>query len=165
MNLVSRLGNQSWALLKWALSFRKRDWDLADYPIRVRKVIPDPESPFNGPRFHFHPYVANIANWHLTGFGDSKRDALQDLEQRFAERKVSLAEEGKPLPRPGTNVPLSFASQERVDTYRELADEFVHSVLQLDSAWISDATVPACSPANDCSLTERPPAWVPSPCK
>jgi hypothetical protein len=138
MNLMTRLSIRLRTLSKWALSFRKDTWELADYPVYIRELKPDPESPFNSSRFRFHPYVADIASWHLPGFGDSKQDALIALEERFAEQKASLAQEGKPLPRPGTAVPLELASQERVDAHGELAGDFIHRVLELDSAWISD---------------------------
>jgi hypothetical protein len=42
------------------------------------------------------------------------------------------------MPRPGTRVPLEFASRERIAANSGLADEFLRSVLEHDEAWISD---------------------------
>jgi hypothetical protein len=42
------------------------------------------------------------------------------------------------MPRPGTHVPLTFASQERISANSALAREFLQSVLGVEGAWISD---------------------------
>jgi len=42
------------------------------------------------------------------------------------------------LPRPGTKVPIEFATTERVGQHSELAKDFVKRVLDIDWAWISD---------------------------
>jgi hypothetical protein len=138
MNWIVRSTNQLRALWKWCISFRKSDWELADYPVSIRTQVPDPDSDFSAPRFKLNRYVACIANWHLTGGGDSKCEALIDLEARFAAAKLKRKKMGKPLPRPGAQVPIEFASQERVDAHPELADDFIRRVLELESAWISD---------------------------
>ena len=139
MHVKSSWGIQLRACAKWVLSFRKHDWELADYPVYIREQIPDPSSPFDcNSRFKLHPYIAGIEKWPLSGFGESRQDALNALELAFAERKAALATDGKPLPRPGTRVPITFASQGRVFADRELADEFIHQVLGLDWAFISD---------------------------
>jgi hypothetical protein len=140
MQAVIRLRNFLLARRKWALSFRARDWQLADYPIFVRTQKPDPDSPFdNNPRFKSHNYVARVVNWStMTGFGDSREEALNSLRTDFLARKAKLAEEGKPLPRPGTNVPIEFGSQGRVDVHPELTQDFIHRVLELPWAFISD---------------------------
>jgi hypothetical protein len=121
------------------LSFRSRDWKLEDYPISVRRQYPDPNCEYdNNPRFRQHSYVASIINWNVTGSGDSKGEALRDLLNWFATRKAYLAEKGGPLPRPGTNVPIEFASQERVNAHPELAQDFIERVLGFEWAFISD---------------------------
>jgi len=136
--MVTELKHQLAASWKWILSFRSRDWKLADYPIYFREQTPDPTSPFNNPRFVLHNNLASIVNWDLSGHGDSKQAALDDLQGKFTSRKVAFAEEGKYLPRPGTKVPPRFVTQERVNAHAELADDFIHRVLGLDGAWISD---------------------------
>jgi hypothetical protein len=49
-------------------------------------------------------------------------------------------EASEPLPRPGTRVPIKFASQERVKAQAELAKDFTQRVLELEWAWISDGS-------------------------
>lgn len=85
-----------------------------------------------------HSFVASVVNWHISGFGDSREEALKDLKTTFAARKEALAEAGKPLPRPGTRVPIGFVSQERVNAHPELMQDFIERVLGLDWAFISD---------------------------
>jgi predicted RNase H-like HicB family nuclease len=140
MNAAIRFRENLLAGWKWALSHRTRDWQLADYPIYVRTQKHDPDSPFdNSPRFTLHNYVARVVNWPtMDGTGDSREEALSDLRAKFLVRKAKLAEEGKPLPRPGTNVPIEFASQERVNVHPELAQDFIQRILGLRGAFISD---------------------------
>ena len=47
-------------------------------------------------------------------------------------------EDDKPLVRPGRSWPLDFASQEQVNEHEALSADFIHRVLDLDWAWISD---------------------------
>ena len=42
------------------------------------------------------------------------------------------------LPRPGTKVPIEFASQERVGKHPELARDLLRRVIGVEGAWISD---------------------------
>lgn len=74
----------------------------------------------------------------MAAAGESETEALQALEKSFANAKVKRVSDGTPLPRPGTRVPVEFASQERISAHPELAEDFVHRVLKLDWAWISD---------------------------
>lgn len=123
----------------WWKCFRslfKRDWDLSDYPISVRKHEIDPD--YVGTRLKQHRYSAQIVNWGLSGNGDTEEEALKDLEKSFSTTKAERAKSGKKLPRPGTHVEIEFASRERVDAHPELAEDFIRRVLNLDWAWISD---------------------------
>jgi len=139
MNAIHRLRNQLRASWKWTLSFRSRDWELEDYPTSVRRQEPDPDSKYeNNPRFEPHSYWASIINWNVNGFGNSKEEALGDLFTCFATRKAKLAEDGKPLPRPGANVPIQFASQERVNAHPALTQDFIERVLGFEWAFVSD---------------------------
>lgn len=85
-----------------------------------------------------HRYHARILNWHVSGGGETREEALRNLEQNFTDHKLTLRKDGKPMPRPGQQVPLQFGSREMVDAYPELAEDFIHRVLQLEWAWISD---------------------------
>ena len=138
MSQFVRIVHQLRALWMRCLSYRKRDWELADYPVVFRAQEPDPDSPFQAPRFKMHRCTASIVNWHLAGGGDSRDEALKNLHASFQAAKANRIEAGDPLPRPGVHVPIEFASQERVLAHPELADDFIHRVLELDGAWISD---------------------------
>lgn len=133
---VNRIPNHIRSIWKYCLSFRKQRWELHDYPISVRTQEPDLESP--KPRLRLPRYVAMIENWYLSGLGESKAEALEDLQTKFTAVNSRRESDGKPQPRPGTNVPIEFASQERVNAHSDLAQDFIHRVLELDDAWISD---------------------------
>jgi hypothetical protein len=77
-------------------------------------------------------------NWHITGCGDTREEALQKLSCTFEAIKTKMKETEKPLPRPGTRVPIEFAPQNRINAHQELSEDFIHRVLELESAWISD---------------------------
>src|SRR5690242_5334065 len=95
------------AAWKFVRSFLKSDWELSDYPVRVRHFDSQPETHGRyGPPF---TWSAQIINWRVMGgHGHSRAEAMQNLAARFERRKT----EPDPLPRPGTSVPLVFASDE-----------------------------------------------------
>ena len=116
-------------LWKRVLSYRKREWEIEDYPIRVRvqKDVPDNSR-----------YWARILGWNIDGLGRTRANALAEVRKWYNTRKAALLNEGKPVPRPGTAVPVKFASQDRVSEQDELLNDFVHRVLDLPWAFISD---------------------------
>jgi len=129
--------NKIRAWWKRFLSLFKRDWNLSDYPISVRKHEIDPK--YVGTRWKQHIYTAQIVNWWvISGGGDTKTEALQELDKSFEALKAEKAKDGQKLPRPGTHVEIEFASREWVDAHAELAEDFIHRVLNLDWASISD---------------------------
>ena len=95
-----RFANRLRAIWKLCLSFRKRDWELADYPVVIRTQEPDPASAYHASRFKLNRYVASIVDWHLTGSGDSQEEALQNLRGTFAAVKLKKEETGEPPPGP-----------------------------------------------------------------
>jgi hypothetical protein len=122
---------------KWFLSVFKRDWEVSDYPIVIRENEIDPN--YVSSRLKQHRYSAQIVNWWVvSGVGDTRAEALQELEKMFANMKAERAKDRKQLPRPGAHVPIEFASRERVDAHAALAEDFIRRVLNLDWAWISD---------------------------
>ncbi len=132
-----RINEQLLAVWKFCLSLRKGDWELDDYPIAMREQKIDPD--YTERRFQQHRYAARVVNWWtLSGTGDTRPEALLALKAHFTSVKAEKARTGEALPRPGTKVPLEFASQERVGIYSGLAEDFTHRVLNLDWAWISD---------------------------
>ncbi|HTY84575.1 MAG TPA: hypothetical protein VMB19_10160 [Silvibacterium sp.] len=126
------------AAWKFCLSFRKSAWELTDYPIVIRKQrIADPASSSPEP---VHPaYSARIVNWWVvTGCGNNPGEAAEDLTAQFARMRDGRRRDGKPLPRPGTKVPLEFAPSNRVHAHPELTEDFIQRVLGLDWAFVSD---------------------------
>src|SRR4051794_6735211 len=102
---VRRIRNSLRMLSKRCLSYRKREWALRDYPIVewVQTEVPP------GSR-----YWARVLGWNIDGLGATREDALLEMERSYEARKAVRAASGKPIPRPGTSVPIEFASQERV---------------------------------------------------
>lgn len=134
---VVTVKNKILAWWKWLLSLFTRDWKLSNYPISVREHEIDPS--YVGTPLKQHRYTAQIVNWWvISGGGDTKAEALQELQKCFATAEAERAKNGKQLPRPGTHVEIEFASRERVDAHAQLAEDFVRRVLNLDWAWISD---------------------------
>src|SRR5947207_4941381 len=136
-SFVVTVKNRIRAWWKWFLSLFKRDWNLSDYPISVREHEIDPS--YVGTRLKQHRYTAQIVNWWvISGGGDTKTEALQELQKSFARAMAEKTKDGKKLPRPGTDVEIEFASRERVNAHAELAEDFVRRVLNVDWAFISD---------------------------
>jgi len=82
--------------------------------------------------------VARILKWSLPGGGDTPEAAVQELAANFEAVAEDRRRKGIRLPRPGTAVPIQFAPQDRVTAHPELVEDFVHQVLGLDWAWMSD---------------------------
>jgi hypothetical protein len=134
------LSTRTWAaqlLARWKylLSFLKSDWDLKDYPVIVRRQADASATWGDEVRFTTPAYVARVVNWTgLDGSGGTREEALADLRERFQNACKRRAAK----PRPGTDVPIEFASQERIASRRELAGEFVREILGVEDAWLSD---------------------------
>ena len=126
--------------LKYALSFFKQSWTLDDYPVRVRYQEPELPS-FAGSRLKPIPWVAQIEGWLLSGHGDSRGEALADLNRRFEEYRAHHSE----LPRPGAKVPVAFAGRGRISKLEPLADDFLRRIFELDPA--------------DCLITDESSLW------
>lgn len=134
------LSTKNWSaklLARWKflLSFLKSDWELSDYPVIVRRQEDGGAVWGDEVRLTTPAYVARVVNWTaLDGCGATRAEALADLDRRFknaCERRVAK-------PRPGTHVPIEFASQDRIAARQALADEFVRDVLGVENAWLSD---------------------------
>jgi hypothetical protein len=124
---------------KYCLSFWKHDWRLDDYPVRIRKNQPlelDLVGRFK--EVKYEPYLAQVMKWWISGGGDSPQQAKAALADAFNSTKAERLQRGKPLPRPGTSVPIEFAPHKRVNQDPDLKEEFVRRVIGLEWAWISD---------------------------
>jgi hypothetical protein len=128
--------NAMLASWKWLLSFRKSEWRLEDYPIRVTRQEPD--AAFSAPRFSQHLYRAYIVNATITGSGDTSVEAIAGLRRNFESVTQRRKEEALPAIRPGANWPVEFASQEKISADERLSEDFIQKVLGLEWAWISD---------------------------
>jgi hypothetical protein len=136
--MLIRLKESLISACKLLLSLRKLTWELRDYPVVTRRQNATRDLDCTSPRFTPYGYAARILKWPLVGGGDTAQDAMRDLAANFERAVADRHRKGIPLPRPGTAVPVQFASQEQVDTQAELKDDFVRRVLCLDWAWISD---------------------------
>jgi hypothetical protein len=124
---------------KYCLSFLKKDWTLRDYPIRVRNQGDAPADP--GSRFKTYPWSAQIDGWGvISGLGNTRDEALEALAASFEKQRSERLAKAESLPRPGTQVPIQFASTKRIEAHAALADDFIHRVLELPWAFISDET-------------------------
>jgi hypothetical protein len=70
----------------------------------------------------------------MSGGGNTRQEALEELRKSFDH----FSSTKKALPRPGTRVPIEFATTVRVDRNVELAKDFIQRILGVEWAWISD---------------------------
>jgi hypothetical protein len=136
VKIVGKLRNMAWQIrAAWMFfaSFFKREWTLDDYPTRIRFLPTD--EPSQTSRLKLFPWTADIINWPgISGSANSRPEAIEALRTNFAQYKATKLG----LPRPGTNVPIAFAANERVSQHTALAEDFVRRVLEMEWAWISD---------------------------
>jgi predicted RNase H-like HicB family nuclease len=139
MSLKERTRRLSeWLRMRWKrmLSFRKTDWQLHDYPVVVRRQTVHPF--VRQPRFEPSDYWARVLGWNLDATGQTREEALRALEERFQQARELRAAEGKPQPRPGTRVPIEFASTARIDRRGDIVNEILEEILEVRDAWVSD---------------------------
>jgi hypothetical protein len=119
----------TYMLWKRALSHMKREWEFEDYPLRLRvqKDVPDENR-----------YWARVLGWNIDGLGRTRVEAVRELRKCYEMRKAALTEEGKTVPRPGTKVPIQFASQDRVGQHPEMLEDLIERVLGLPWAFVPD---------------------------
>ncbi|HWG21095.1 MAG TPA: hypothetical protein VG225_11255 [Terracidiphilus sp.] len=122
---------------RW-LSYRKSEWEFGDYPVAVRAQKVDPG--WTNPHLKQHRYIARVEGWFLDAGGDTRCEALSALKEAFERRKQHMAENGEPMLRPGTVVPLEFASTERIDAHGDIVNEILEEILEVRGAWVSDET-------------------------
>jgi hypothetical protein len=113
--------NQLKLLSKLILSYRKLKWGFSDYPVRTWK------NPNAGEKKV--AFGAGIMNWSLmVGHSETPEKAVQALKEKFL-----LYQKNNPvIPRPGTHVPIKYASTEQISKYRDIAVDFFQKVLNLD---------------------------------
>ena len=114
---------------KYLASFRKREWQLEDYPVRI--FYQDASA---GPGAYVG-WVASIQKWWLAGTGPTKEAALRQLRENLAAAK----REGD-HPRPGTRPPIRFAPADKLALHGEFASKFVQQVTGTTPMLMSDGT-------------------------
>ncbi|HKS25587.1 MAG TPA: hypothetical protein VJZ76_22550 [Thermoanaerobaculia bacterium] len=79
-----------------------------------------------------------IIRWALVGTGNTREEALADLQKSFDEYRQSHDS----LPRPGAQVEITFASSEVVSLHADIARAFFPPVLgyNFDECFISDGS-------------------------
>jgi hypothetical protein len=118
------------------MSFRKADWTVDDYPVRFQHSTASEKDDSRG-RLKPIPWSAQIINWwQMHGLGDTKEAALTDLNAKLQ----TVKDEGRALPRPGTGLPIEFASTDQVSGHWNIAEDFFKRVLDqnYEECWISD---------------------------
>jgi hypothetical protein len=132
--LRERALSKSLAAQKYILSFLKKPetWRLEDYPVRAYQQAVAKHS---GPvRLKPWIWVSEIVGWSISGGGDTKQEAIENLRKTFESNRATDPK----LPRPGTEVPIKFASGDQISKHKELSEDFIHRVLDLPWAFISD---------------------------
>jgi hypothetical protein len=119
------------AIYKWLLSFLKSKWDIDDYPVRFREQgKDDPNIPH---------WSAQIINWWvITGLGETKNEAYKNL----SESLENVKKQRENFPRPGTKVPIEFATSKDLDRYWGIASRIIDEVLGFDpeGIFVSDGS-------------------------
>jgi hypothetical protein len=119
---------------KYILSLLKsrEKWQFEDYPIRTRQR--DTINYLGPERQRPSQWVADIVGWSISGWGETEEAAVEKLRENFAARKAG----DENIPRPGTKIPIRFASSMRIERHKDLSEDFIHRVLKLEWAFISD---------------------------
>jgi len=121
---------------KYLTSFLKTEWTINDYPLRFRHFTTTRQDDRN-PRLKQFSWSAQIINWwQMHGGGETKEAALTDLKAKFQIAK----EQSGSLPRPGTGLPVEFASTDQINLHWNIAEDFFNRVLNQNygDCWISD---------------------------
>jgi hypothetical protein len=135
-HLFKQYKNRFLAKWKYLLSFTKNDWELTDYPIAIMEKKYSQRFKNSGAKMF--RYSALIINWHIFGDGDDANEALKNLKVNFDKVKRERLIQGKSLPRPGTGLTVEIASQNKITKHQELADDFIHNVLKIEWALLTD---------------------------
>ena len=123
-----RLRDRTVRLMKYLASFAKSDWQLGDYPIRLRENLSWSSAAVDS---HLKPvrWSAQVIGWWtLSGHGDTSQAAHDQLARSFQAYRAS----GRPLPRPGTDAPIYFAATDRIAAVESLAPKFFQEILDLN---------------------------------
>ena len=78
----------------------------------------------------------------LKAAGQTREEAMQELERLFFERVAYMEAAGKPLPVPGEEPEMMFSTSAQIDAQAAMARDFFQRVLGMnyDDVFVSDAT-------------------------
>jgi predicted RNase H-like HicB family nuclease len=78
----------------------------------------------------------------LKAAGQTREEAIQELERLFSERVAYMEAAGKPLPVPGEEPEMMFSTSAQIDAQAAMARDFFQRVLGMnyDDVFVSDAT-------------------------
>lgn len=108
-------------VVAWLASFVRPEWKAEHYPIEIRaqEGVP-PEA----------RWYARVLNWPgPVGLGTTKDEARTALLANVREIATKRRQDRKPMPRPGTGLPIEFASTARVQADPALLEDFIVHVL------------------------------------
>lgn len=116
------------AIIKYFLSFFKREWTFKDYPLET----------WSNPNAEQEDikYGAKFTNWStFVAHGSSVLDAVENLRNNL----LAYGKENK-LPRPGRKVPIQFADSGRIEKYENIAVDFFDKIIGINyyDCFISD---------------------------
>jgi len=117
----------------WLLSYLRGTPEPEHYPIAVREqqgVAPE------------SAWLAYVLNWPgPCGLGTTEKQAREALAKNLRQIAAVRWSNGQRMPRPGTGLPIEFASTSRVDRDPTLLDEFIVKALgfsERDPVFVSD---------------------------
>jgi hypothetical protein len=120
-------------IVSWLTSFVRGKWKPEYYPIEIHTQDDVPSEA---------KWYARVLNWPgPTGLGKTKEEAHIALLNNLREIAQRRHQEGKSMPRPGTGLPIEFASTTRVMNDPDLLEDFIIHILGFslnDPLFISD---------------------------
>ena len=130
---MNRLLQRLRIAMSWSASFLRDEWRPEHYPMHVREQVGVPAEA---------RWCARVLNWPgPLGLGPTREAALAALEANLNTIATKRRADGKPMPRPGTGLPIQFASTARVTADPALLTEFITKALGFkpsDPVFISD---------------------------
>lgn len=118
------------AIIKYILSFFKRNWTFEDYPLETW-ANPNAEQ-------EDMKYGAQFTNWStFVAHGNTLEIAVENLKNNL----LAYGKENE-LPRPGSKVPIQFADSDRIEKYENIAVDFFDKIIGINyyDCFISDMT-------------------------
>jgi len=133
LGLMNTLMEQLQIAKSWLASLFRSEWRPEHYPVAVREQVAVPEE---------DRWCARVLNWPgPVGLGPTKRQARAALEANLRAIAAVRLAEGTSMPRPGTGLPIEFASTARVEADPALLSHFITKALELgpdEPLFISD---------------------------